>query len=132
MNEKNETVLLFAYGTLMSGYGNNRLFEGQTLIGAGETQNLYTMYASGIPYVNEHEPTSVIKGELWEVSNSRLPSVDALEGHPRWYQRKLIPVIVEGKTYNAWLYFNDDKGGKKIEDGDFRNYRNNINKSYAY
>jgi len=131
MNTNEKTVLLFAYGTLMSGFGNNRLIEDQKLIGAGETSEQYTMYGSGIPFVNENEKTSTIKGELWEVTNERLPSVDGLEGHPNWYQRKLIPVIVDGEEHQAWLYFNNDKGGNKIENGDFREFRKKINNSYG-
>lgn len=124
MEEKQKTVLLFVYGTLMSGFGNNRLLEGQNLIGEGETKEKYTMYASGIPFVNENKETSKIKGELYEVNIGRMPALDGLEGHPDWYQRKLIPVNVNNKEYKAWLYFNNENGGNLLEDGDYRRYRN--------
>lgn len=119
---KKNTVLLFAYGTLMSGYGNNHYLRNQKLIGAGTTDKEYTMYASGIPFINENEKTSQIHGELWEVESSALPYIDNLEGHPNWYQRKQIPVTVNGEKYTAWLYFNNENGGKKVLDGNFRNY----------
>ena len=118
----NKNVLLFAYGTLMSGYGNNQYLRNQKLIGAGTTDEQYTMYASGIPFINENKQTSQIHGELWEVEPKAMPYIDALEGHPNWYQRKQIPVTVDGVKYTAWLYFNDDNGGKIVEDGNFRTY----------
>jgi len=130
MEKENEqkTVLLFVYGTLMSGFGNNVLLRDQELIGPGETINEYTMYASGIPFVSDEEQTSRIKGELWAVQPSRMPSLDGLEGHPDWYERKLIPVIVNGEEYQAWLYFNTENRGNLVEDGDYRRYREEIAK----
>ena len=118
----NKNVLLFAYGTLMSGYGNNHYLRNQKFIGEGTTDEKYTMYASGIPFINEKEKTSQIHGELWEVKPGALPAIDNLEGHPNWYQRKQVPVTVNGKEYIAWLYFNDDNSGTKVFDGNFRNY----------
>jgi len=126
-----QNVLLFVYGTLMSGFGNNVLLRDQKLIGSGETVNDYTMYASGIPFVSDEKETSKIKGELWEVHPSRMPSLDGLEGHPDWYQRKLVPITVDGEEFQAWLYFNTDNRGNLIEDGDYRKYREEIAKPKA-
>ena len=126
--EKTRKVLLFVYGTLMSGFGNNRLLDKQHLIGTGETVNQYTMYGSGIPFVNDSKETSKIKGELYEVDIERIPTLDGLEGHPNWYERKLTPVIVNNQEYEAWLYFNNQNKGNLIKDGDYRNYRNEITK----
>ena len=117
------TILLFAYGTLMSGYGNNYYLRNQKFIGNGTTNEKYTMYASGIPFINEEEKTSQIHGELWEVDIKALPYIDALEGHPDWYQRKQVLVTVNGNEYTAWLYFNNSNGGTKVLDGNYRNYR---------
>ncbi|HQJ56210.1 MAG TPA: gamma-glutamylcyclotransferase [Caldisericia bacterium] len=117
-----KTVLLFAYGTLMSGYGNNHYLRNQKLIGSGTTDEKYTMYASGIPFINEEKQTSQIHGELWEVNINALPAIDALEGHPHWYQRKQIPVTINGEKYTAWLYFNNENGGKIVESGNYRTY----------
>lgn len=126
-----QNVLLFVYGTLMSGFGNNVLLRDQKLIGSGETVNDYTMYASRIPFVSDEKETSKIKGELWEVHPSRMPSLDGLEGHPDWYQRKLVPITVDGEEFQAWLYFNTDNRGNLIEDGDYRKYREEIAKPKA-
>ena len=124
---KNKSVLIFAYGTLMTGYGNNSYMKDQKLIGKGNTVEEYTMYASGIPFINEYKKTSQIQGELWEIDIKRLPYIDSLEGHPSWYKRKQIPVEINGKTYTAWLYFNNDERGTIIKDGNFRNYTKQYN-----
>jgi hypothetical protein len=35
-----------------------------------------------------------------------LKPIDQLEGHPNWYERKQIPVVMKsGKVITAWLYF---------------------------
>lgn len=122
--EKQKNVLLFVYGTLMSGFGNNILLRNEKLIGTGETVKQYAMYGSGIPFVNDTTEVSTIKGELYEVKPSSMPSLDGLEGHPNWYKRKEIPVTVNNQEYTAWLYFNNDNRGKLISDGDYRGYRN--------
>ncbi len=127
-----KTILLFAYGTLMSGYGNNAYLKKQKLIGKGKTVGEYTMYASCIPFINENEKTSQIHGELWEVDIRVLPYIDALENHPNWYQRKEVPVTVDGKTYTAWLYFNDETHGTKVVSGDFNEYNKQKQQQYSY
>lgn len=117
-----KTILLFAYGTLMTPYGNNAYLRNEEFIGNGKTLGKYTMYVSGVPFINEHEKTSQISGELWKVNTKILPYIDSLEGHPYWYERKETIVIVNGQEYLAWLYFNNDSSGTKIEDGNFKNY----------
>jgi gamma-glutamylcyclotransferase (GGCT)/AIG2-like uncharacterized protein YtfP len=111
------------YGTLRKGYGNHRLLNDQEMIGTGKTDNLYTMYASGIPYVTEDQPTHNVTIELYKVANDRMRNLDSLEGHPTFYERKLTPVTVDGKTYQAWLYFCDGRGAQLVESGDYTDYR---------
>ena len=122
------------YGTLREGFGNNRLMQGSKLIGTGLTVHSHSMYASGIPYVVENGGQSRIKVEVYEVSDRDLPSIDSLEGHPRWYQRRETPVELEnGEVVDAWLYFMDIPEERRkelnlIESGDYADYRN----SYSY
>jgi gamma-glutamylaminecyclotransferase len=124
--EYNGNVLLFVYGTLMSGFGNNRLLSESFFVGKAETIGEYSLYASGIPYVYPDKPTSKIKGELWEVTPQQLPRIDQLEGHPRWYNRQLIDVMCNDTLYKAWLYFMPDADITRLElikSGDYREYR---------
>ena len=44
--------------------------------------------------------------DIFKVSDNTLNSLDALEGHPKWYVRKEIPIITGGRTLTCWLYFN--------------------------
>eukprot|EP00966_Prymnesium_polylepis_P051099 1182724-Prymnesium_polylepis.1 len=87
---------LFVYGTLMTGYGNNRVIasrdkcEISRCLGRALTMEKYTMTASGIPFVDPDTPTCRIHGEVWEVNDAVLPRVDRLEGHPNWYFRHPI------------------------------------------
>lgn len=119
-------MLFMVYGTLMQGRGNNRLFGDSKFLGTCVTKEKYTMYVSGIPFVDPDEPTCQIKGEVFEVTDEEvLDRVDRLEGHPTMYQRRLTTVILDGKEIEAWLYFYPHKRFSneryKTTNGDFRN-----------
>ena len=78
------------------------------------------MYANGIPYVSENESVSQIYGELYLVNPRILLTLDMLEGHPSRYKRKKVPIeTLNGKIYNAWLYFNETKTDNLIASGDY-------------
>ena len=101
---------VFVYGTLRSGFSNHFIMEPTVKIGNGTTKNKYALYEAGIPYLVEDEKVSNVKGEVYFVDETTFDILDTLEGHPSWYERKLIPVIVEGKEYTAWTYFNKPNG----------------------
>ena len=117
--------LVFVYGTLRSGYHNHFLVSNgasgtskNIKIGKGKTKNKYALYEHGIPYLVEDEKTSKVTGELYMVDISTLQNLDLLEGHPKWYRRKLIKVLVGETEHLAWTYFNK-KQGKLIKSGDY-------------
>jgi gamma-glutamylcyclotransferase (GGCT)/AIG2-like uncharacterized protein YtfP len=128
-------TLIFAYGTLMRGFGNNRLLEKARFITTAQTVEKYTMYVENtygtIPYVSNAKETSHIKGEVWEVDAECLKNLDSLESHPIWYTRELIDCVdVRGTKYQAYLYFNRDaddpvnnRNYRVVESGDFRTVR---------
>ncbi len=89
---------IFVYGSLKKGFGNhaflNRHADTQ-FCGSTQTDHCYKMagYKNGsFPYVL---PASVsldlpeirINGEIYEVSEACLESLDRLEGHPHYYTR---------------------------------------------
>ena len=115
---------IFVYGTLRNGYGNHRLIVGEQLVGNATTIQKYHMTASGIPFVAHTPKTSHIFGEIYEVSEEKIPSLDHLEGHPCWYKREAVPVRLDnGETTEAWLYFNDKQAGSQIiETGNYDDY----------
>lgn len=115
-------VKVFVYGTLRKGYGNHVFLEGSKFLGKAKTKEKYTMYARGIPFVS-HEPMVEITGEVYEVDDFTLNRLDTLEGHPNWYIREKVPVILEdGTEVEAWLYFNDVEGGDIVPTGDYEDY----------
>jgi gamma-glutamylcyclotransferase (GGCT)/AIG2-like uncharacterized protein YtfP len=127
INEENPKVLLLCYGTLLSGYGNNRLLKGKsTLLGEHITEPNFTMYTTGgFPIVSPNGNTA-IHGEVYEVTdNNVLQSVHNLEGfggimnHPRnWYD--VMPVETEFGT--AYMYVQPNFSNNHIiESGNWNN-----------
>jgi len=108
--------LVFVYGTLRSGFGNHSLISSSKFLGKGITKKEYALYQMGIPFLVEDESHKQIVGELYSVSSHVLQNLDMLEGHPSWYQRKKSTVVINGKNFRAWIYFNRAQG-QLIESG---------------
>jgi gamma-glutamylcyclotransferase (GGCT)/AIG2-like uncharacterized protein YtfP len=121
-----ETPYVFVYGTLMSGFGNNRLLKKSPMISTGTTEDKYILRASSLPFLVEEDGKSYVTGEIYEVTSKTLSNLDLLEGHPDWYKRKVITVIDElGDKYKAWAYFvtmSGTIGCETVESGDYREY----------
>lgn len=91
-------MLVFVYGTLMSGEYNNTLMSGSTMLGTYTTPPEYTMVDLGsFPGVVKGG-TTAITGEVWEVED--LTILDSLEGHPDFYCRE----IIDTDFGQAWMY----------------------------
>ena len=97
------------YGTLKRGHGNyERFLSDSHFLGAGTTKDKYPLIIQGLPYVvNKKGIGHNVEVDVFKVSADVLKSLDALEGHPTWYERKQIAIDMEdGSTKFAWLYFN--------------------------
>lgn len=106
-----EKHLVFVYGTLRESRGNHQLLEGADFLGIGNTKQKYSMYlVGGFPYVISTEPRYPIVGELYRVDDVMLKQLDKMEGHPIYYARREVAVIVGEVEYTAWMYFLDPKG----------------------
>jgi gamma-glutamylaminecyclotransferase len=119
MPEKN---LVFVYGTLKQGFSNNRYLSGSKCLGAGRTREKYGMYSSGIPFVVMTEPISEIYGELYQVDDFTLETLDDLEGHPDWYRREQVEICLDDGNHSivkGWVYFNENPGGTLVPSGVF-------------
>jgi gamma-glutamylcyclotransferase (GGCT)/AIG2-like uncharacterized protein YtfP len=110
---------IFVYGTLRRGFWNHHLLKDSEFIGEGITKEKYSLYADEIPYVVK-EPLTQIKGELYIVDDETLERLDLLEGHPSFYTRELVDVIVDNKIYKAWIYFYPAPEGELIKSGDYK------------
>lgn len=125
---KEKYAAMFVYGTLMSGFHNNRLMldSDAQFVGEAETKKKFSMSSSGgIPFVSKKPEMYNIKGEIWVVPQHNVEDIDRLEGHPNWYKRELVEFKftkspkIKINTNKAWLYFNQHNG-KPHDTGDFR------------
>jgi gamma-glutamylaminecyclotransferase len=110
-NFHEELTYIAVYGTLKNGFFNHYLLSDSIFIGNFETVEKYRMVENGIPYVNSQpcKDGNYIKVEIYQVDKDTLFELDILEGHPNWYERKIIEFISsDGKTFvDAYIYFND-------------------------
>jgi len=105
-----ETDLVFVYGTLKRGYGNNRLLRDSLFVSEDYTPDGWVMGSAGCPY--SFPPRVVpdeysylghkIKGEVYQLRNWFVArQLDWLEGYPHHYDREII--TTEGGR-SAWIY----------------------------
>jgi gamma-glutamylaminecyclotransferase len=116
--------LVFVYGTLKKGFSNHRLLASSELLGRARTVKKYAMYSTGLPIVVKEEAASTIFGELYRVDEVTLVYLDSLEGHPDWYRREEVEVLVDDKgggqhLEKAWIYFSLDKRGTLVPSGEY-------------
>jgi gamma-glutamylaminecyclotransferase len=115
---KMERYTVFVYGTLKKSHVNHHYLEGSDCLGAGKSVEKYALYVEGIPFVVRHEHVSHIYGELYSINAATLNKMDCLEGHPSWYERKEVEILLDtDKTILAWLYFYPEKRGKLVKNG---------------
>ena len=105
-----EQHYIAVYGTLKKGFNNywNYLY-GSTHVGSGNTKDKYPLIVSGLPFlVNEKGIGHNVNVDVFKVTDSALKKIDALEGHPNWYKRAQIPILVgkAKKEVLCWIYFN--------------------------
>ena len=97
-------IRLFVYGTLKKEFRNAAYLENAQLLGKFITDPVYSMYDFGnYPAVSEMGKTA-IAGEVYEIDQEILASIDRLEWYPDFYQRKMI----ETSVGSAWMYVVDD------------------------
>lgn len=122
---ENDKYLVFVYGTLRKGFWNHRLLSKSKFIGKAKTKEKYKLTADDIPYLTDDKRICNVIGEVYEVDEQTLESLDHLEGHPIHYQRRQIPVILEnGTEITAWCYFYqfDTSRYQLVKTGDFIDY----------
>ena len=103
-----EDNLIAVYGTLKKGYSNyNHYLTSSKHIGRGETKHKYPLVIKGLPYLIEEKGKGhKVEVDVFKVSSTVLMDLDRLEGHPTWYRRKQIPIMIDGKVLFCWVYFN--------------------------
>lgn len=102
-----KTYVVFVYGSLKKGFHNHQLLSGNDATFLGEAESTAPAYAmldlGSFPGLIEGDQR--VKGELYEVNQYTMDNLDALEGHPYMYERKLARFKMEGhKIKEAWVY----------------------------
>lgn len=102
--------LVAVYGTLKRGFGNHRLLSNATFLGSGTTKDKYRLCVSGLPYMLKgvSEEGHNVEVEVYDCNPFEMYNLDLLEGHPRFYKREKVDVVVGEKTMSAWVYFVPD------------------------
>jgi len=111
-----EPHVMAVYGTLKKGYGNYYSYLTKaTHVGSGRTKDKYPLVVSGLPYLIEKQGIGHnVVVDVFRVDDVTLSSLDRLEGHPSWYERKQIPITLDdGSEVTAWIYFNHRELGSE-------------------
>jgi gamma-glutamylcyclotransferase (GGCT)/AIG2-like uncharacterized protein YtfP len=134
---KDGRCIIFVYGTLMSGNGNNYLMDKCKLIGPAKVPG--DLYASGVPFARfnrmaKHEESDAelphIEGELWDIDELALARLDRLESYrpgkpslPNWYDRIQIDEI-DGVPVYMYHVEEPPAYAEHVPSGSYRQYRN--------
>jgi gamma-glutamylcyclotransferase (GGCT)/AIG2-like uncharacterized protein YtfP len=124
---------IFVYGTLLRGFGNwSWALKDQTFVKEGETLPEYTMISlGGFPGVCPNGTTS-IKGEVFDVDDTRMKEIDSLEGYrpdnptSGMYDRQSI-TLVDGTEALIYIFNTGSRplaGYSAIDSGSWREHRN--------
>jgi len=108
------THLVFVYGTLKRGFPNHHYMAGARFLGEARTVERYPLVVGNqwfTPYLMPEPGVGHrVKGEVWEVPEAMLPSLDELESvHlPTGYRRQRIEVeMASGGLHEAWVYLRE-------------------------
>lgn len=124
--------IVAVYGTLMSGQHNNYLLKDSAYLGKARAEFFGTMVTNGgFPYLTVEDPDTKAHVELYVVDDEDvLADLDALEGHPNWYERKERTFLTaQGEQVKAWIYLMPDPTGKLmaqasiVPDGDWLKFK---------
>ena len=94
-----ERQLVFVYGTLKRGEKNHHWLEGASWQGEAELSGVLLHDLGPFPMAVVGEGTAI--GEVYAVEGSGLARLDELEGYPRLYDRRPLP-LADGRS--AWVY----------------------------
>jgi gamma-glutamylcyclotransferase (GGCT)/AIG2-like uncharacterized protein YtfP len=96
---------VFVYGTLMKGFPlhhrlRNGMYLGQATL---EGYEMYAVGGGGYPAIVPG--TGTVHGELYEVDEGTLYSLDLVEGEGYLFRKEWVEVVKEdGRKTRAWVY----------------------------
>ncbi len=113
-------TILFVYGSLIQGESNHGLLSRARFIGEATTVKRYTLYDLGSFPAMARMGTGAVRGELYDVDNSTLASVDRLEGVPTFY-RRIAVLLDDGSIADGYVLRREQVSGRRvIASGDWR------------
>lgn len=115
--------LVFVYGTLKRGYGNNRLLERATFVSEGETVAKCRLFNSGFPVLRPRLKkrdgawNAPVRGEVFEVNDEEtMQRLDRLEGEGRMYHRRRKKIrLSSGAVVMAYAYVGDARAFRRCQ-----------------
>ena len=132
------THKVFVYGSLLRDLHNSYLLDNATCLDFNATlnpafdQHDFVLVSLGsypaLTHAQGDEQPMTIKGELYAVDDDTLAMLDRLEGYPRFYDRKLLPIDTIDEACEieeeAWVYFIDKltRPRKLVANGDWRSH----------
>lgn len=100
--DMNKKIKVFVYGTLLSNEINNRLLVKDSFLCSDIMRNFQMFNLGGFPYcLSTEDNKDIVKGEVYEVTESTFRNLDHLEGYPHFYTR------IQAKTdkgHLSWIY----------------------------
>jgi gamma-glutamylcyclotransferase (GGCT)/AIG2-like uncharacterized protein YtfP len=124
MQRKASTFLLFTYGTLKQGGCRHGPLASQRFQGVARTSKDYALYDLGdYPGLTASDEGHGVLGEVYEVEESLLPWLEAVEGAPELFKRE--PIEIQGYSEVVWAYFYQGNlaGLHRIEAGEWDIHR---------
>ena len=100
--------LCFVYGTLRRGCGNHHVMQraGGEFVGQAVLLDRYPLVVDGLPYLLPIKGKGHhVIGELYRIPKDGWEVLDRLEGHPRFYRRRVESFLLNGELVEAWAYF---------------------------
>jgi gamma-glutamylaminecyclotransferase len=99
-------IRVFVYGTLKEGHGNHGLMKAANamFLGYDTVTGPFTLLNLGaIPAVIDHSTANnKVFGEIYALEPEGLASLDLLEGHPNFYQRRKL--WSDRLQKRVWMY----------------------------
>ena len=97
-------MLIFAYGTLKTGFANYHVMESAhgVLKGKSMASGYGCVNTPWFPYAVKKQ-NGAIRGEVFEIGGDALKVIDSLEGYPELYVRELTKTSFG----DAWIYYSE-------------------------
>ncbi|GCD08774.1 gamma-glutamylcyclotransferase family protein [Clostridium tagluense] len=114
VDELSESIVVFVYGTLMSGNSNHERYLSKARFVGDAIAEGFALYDLGSYPGIIHSENDNVKGQLYIIDSRILRELDILEEEGSLYIKKLINVVnYKNETQEAYVYvYNNDVSGK--------------------